>query len=226
MKAATLTSHAKKRISERCGLSEKELRQLLDAGAGIAIHLQKGGRYAHRLIYSYKDDDWFMVVQDGGDGGVLTVMPLNFLEGRTEVTAAQKRQARSRANAVRKAAEAKPVIATPEPSEPKAPPPPPPATPPAPQQEPLPGWKIRVRYSEGSKTHFKSLPRTLAEHLGPAHWRNVGPVHHWLKERLVEAKIPVNAIECILAEWKGHSEQVDELLEHLPLTPEEIESCH
>ena len=206
---------------------QKELRQLLDGGAGIHIHLQKGGRYSHRLIYSHPDEDWFMVVQDGGDGGILTVMPLSFLEGRTEVTAAQKRQARSRAREVKKIAEAKPASPPPEKIELPAPPPtPPPAAPPVAEQEPLPGWKIRVRYHEGGKTHFKNLRRTLAEHGNPADWLVPGPVDHWLKERLAAEKIPFASVECIVAERKNSSEHVEQLLEYLPLTPEEIAACH
>jgi hypothetical protein len=222
MKAASLTTHAKKRISERCGLSETELRRLLDAGANIPIHLQKGGRYAHRLVYSHKDDDWFMVVQDGGDGGILTVMPLSYLEGRTEVTAAQKRQARSRAMEIKKIAEAKPASPPPEKIEPPAPAP---APPPVAMQEPPPGWRIRVRYHHEGKTHFKNLLRTPAEHGNPADWSVPGPVHVWLKQRLVEEAIPFASIECIVAERKNSMEHVDYLMEYLPLTPEEIEAC-
>jgi hypothetical protein len=67
MKADSLTNHAKKRISKPCGLAETELRQLLDVGAGTHIHLQMGGRHSHRLVYSFHDAGWFMVVQDGGE---------------------------------------------------------------------------------------------------------------------------------------------------------------
>lgn len=213
MKRASLTNHAKQRLGERCSLSEAEIRQFLDAGAGIPIHLQKGGRYVHRLIYSPKDEDWFMVVQDGGDGGVLTVMPLSFLEGRTEVTAAQKRQARSRAITAHRSIEQTPPGSDARKTKP----------PPDSQQPPLPGWKIHVRYSAGGKIVNKNLGRTLEEHGHPKDWMTPGLVHDWFKGRLNETKISIIAIRCIMAERKGNMERVDQLLEHLPLTREELE---
>ena len=79
MKEANFSNHAKQRIGERCSLSQDDIKRILDNDGTIVIHLQKGGRYAHRLLYSVTDEDWFMVVQDGGDGGVLTVMPLEYL---------------------------------------------------------------------------------------------------------------------------------------------------
>ena len=42
----------------------------------------------------------FIVVQDGGNGGVLTVMPLEYLKHRLPVTAAQKRSARKKARSL------------------------------------------------------------------------------------------------------------------------------
>lgn len=213
MKRASLTNHAKQRLGERCSLAEAEVRQFLDAGAGIPIHLQKGGRYVHRLIYSPKDEDWFMVVQDGGDGGVLTVMPLSFLEGRTEVTATQRRQARSRAlEAYRNKT---PVTAATTGGQTRHP---------ASQPQPLPGWKIQVRYDSGGKIINRNLGRTLPARGGPPNWLSPGLVHDWFKERLLEMKIPILAIRFIRAEHKGQVRRVNQLLEHLPLTPEELES--
>lgn len=214
MKRASLTNHAKQRIDERCGLSFEEIRQLLDAEASIAIHLQKGGRYAHRLLYSHPDKGWFMVVQDGGDGGVLTVMPLEYLEWRGEVTAAQKRQARSRADEVRRAA--KRAAASPPEKVPEAK---------AGLISALPGWKIRVRYVVEGETIFKHLPRTPAEHGDPTNWLEPGLIQIWFKERLIEAGIPFGRIVGVMAGRKGNLEQAEQLLEHLPLTEDELQSC-
>ena len=218
MKPASLTHHARKRITERCALSQGELKRILDGGGGVAIHLQKGGRYVHRLIYSPKDEEWFMVVQDGGDGGVLTVMPLEFLEGRTEVTAAHKRQARHRAVEIMKPAKPKPL-----PPKPVAPPPP--ARKPKPAfvpPSPLPGWKVHVRWIVDGKEHLKNLSRPPVEYGGPPDWIIPGPIHQWLKERLVENGIPFTAIQQFWAVQRDAIAVVDQLLEHLPLTAEEM----
>ena len=216
MKPASLTRHARKRITERCGLSQDGLKRILDGNGGVAIHLQKGGRYVHRLIYSPKDEEWFMVVQDGGDGGVLTVMPLDFLEGRTEVTAAHKRQARHRAVEIMKPA---------KPAPPKPVAPPPPARKPKPDfvpPTPLPGWKILVRWIDAGKVNSKNLSRPPVEYGGPPDWTIPGPIHQWLKERLVQHGIPLTAIQQVWAEQRDGLAVVDQLLEHLPLTAEEM----
>jgi hypothetical protein len=90
---------------------------------------------------------------------------------------------------------------------------------------PLPSWKIIVHYNKGGKTHLKNLGRTLVEHGDPADWMIPGPIHKWLKDKLVEADISFSGIECVMVGRKDDMEQMDQLLEHLPLTQEEIESC-
>lgn len=218
MRGSSLTTHAKRRIGERCGLSQVELRQILDASAGIPIHLQKGGRYVHWLIYSYRDEDWFMVVQDGGDGGVLTVMPLEYLKGRTEVRAAHKRQAR------RKAIDVRDRVAVPTAR----------AAVPVPEtvmstSTSVAGarrWRLRVRYKAGGKVGFKMLPWVPVEFGNPTDWMIEGPIHQWIKERLIEAEIPFGGIESVLAVGKKQEiHSIDDLLQHLPLTEAEINSC-
>jgi hypothetical protein len=87
------------------------------------------------------------------------------------------------------------------------------------------GWKIRVCYTLRGATFYKNLPRTLPEHGDLADWTAPGPVHSWLRERLIEAGIPFKSVEHITADRKGFSESADCLLEHLPMTHEEIEAC-
>jgi hypothetical protein len=223
VKPASLTNHAKLRVSERCSLTPEAVKQILDHSGTVHISLQKGGRYAHRLLYSSTDEEWFIVVQDGGDGGVLTVMPLDYLKDRTTVTAAQKRQARKRAADALKAAQ-QPVVEVVLAETPPLPA----ADPSAPVASPasLPGWKIRVRYMIQGKSHFKTVGRTLAEHGEPASWDQPGPINNWLKVRLMEASIPFGAVEAILAERKSVTHVIDALLEHLPLTEHEILACY
>lgn len=215
MKSASLTNHALSRLGERSSLSQEEITGILDAGGGIPISLQKGGRHAHRLIYSPRDEDWFMVVQDGGDGGVLTVMPLAFLEGRTTVTAAQKRQARRKAIDAQDAmkAAAAPVLTVL---------PPPASTQPTSTRL----WKFRVRYRGEVRSIFKMLPWVPFDLGGPEDWSVAGPIHLWLKERLVEAQIPIGKIESIAAiSRKQFVIPVEHIMEHLPMTAEEIDLC-
>ncbi len=218
MRPATLTRHAEQRASERCSLSLADLKQYLDNGLTVLLAFQKGGRHAKRLIYSPHDNKWFVVVQDGDNGGVLTVMPLDYLKNRIPATAAQKRSARKRVRDFLKIPQTAPpalVVSCPQQFEAGLPPPP----------EPL-GWRIRIRFQINGKTCFKALPRTLPEHGDPGHWTEPAPIHAWLRDRIIEAGIPFSGIEWILAGRTSKSERPEDcLLEHLPLTPEEIDAC-
>jgi len=90
---------------------------------------------------------------------------------------------------------------------------------------PLAGWKVVVHYYKNGKAHLKKLGRTPAEHGDPTDWTIPGPIHSWLKEQLVEAKISFTGIQCFMVEQNGRVDQADQLLEHLPLTKAEIDSC-
>jgi len=139
--------------------------------------------------------------------------------GRTDVTALIKPKNQEQAKDVKKAAVAKP--ASHQPDEIKKVAPPPVCVPVL-----FSGWKINVTYYKNGKQHLKNLGRTLEEHGNPEDWAIPGPIHNWLKERLVEAGISFRSIGCISAERKNTWENADQLLEHLPLTKEEIESCN
>jgi hypothetical protein len=213
VKEANFSNHAKQRIGERCSLSQEQIKRILDNDGTVVIHLQKGGRYAHRLLYSVADEDWFMVVQDGGDGGVLTVIPLEFLKGRTSVTAAHKRQARKRALSLKKMAKMEP----------------PKKQDPIPAKSvktipPLPGWRVQVIHITDGMRHSKSLGRTLEEHGDPPKWDVFGPVHVWTKSRLVDLAIPLSSVRGFVASKGKISQEADGLLEFLPMTEEEIKT--
>jgi len=220
MKEANFTNHAKQRIGERCSLSQSEVKNILDKNGTVVIHLQKGGRYAHRLLYSVRDEDWFMIVQDGGDGGVLTVMPLVFLTGRVTVTAAQKRVARSRAvklenksikNSPSVPQISQPVVAVTNLVVKDIP--------------PFPGWRVSVHYIIDGRAQVKKIPSRTPEVFGnPDDWQKPGMIHHWIKCQLLASAIPVTAIKTFFASKGKITEKVDSLLEHLPLTEEEINS--
>lgn len=218
MKKAIFSNHAKRRIGERCSLSQDEVKRILDNDGTIVIHLQKGGRYAHRLLYSVRDEEWFMIVQDGGDGGVLTVMPLEYLIGRVTVTAAQKRLARNRAidleNKPGQIPESAPQIS---------------------QQvaavknlvvkdiPPFPGWRVSVHYILDGRAQIKKLASRTPENFGnPDDWQNPGMIHDWIKCQLIAAAIPLTAIMAFFASKGKVTQKADCLLENLPLTQEEI----
>ena len=226
MRNANLTRHAEVRLGERCKLSPEKLKHLLDNGVTIPVALQKGGRHAKRLLYSSPDQTWFIVVQDAADGGILTVMPLDYLKHRIAVTAAQRRSARSRVQAfentrvTRTSCSESSYPACVISGENAVNPPPPPN-----QTSATNGWKVRVCYTIRGATFYKNLSKTHPEHGDPADWTTPGPVHSWLRECLVEAGIPFRSVEHVTADRKGLSELADCLLEHLPMTPEEIESC-
>jgi hypothetical protein len=218
VKEANFSNHAKERICERCSLSQDDVKRILDNDGSVVIHLQKGGRYAHRLLYSVADEDWFMVVQDGGDGGVLTVMPLEFLKGRTNVTAAHKRQARKRALLLEKQKNTPPEKQT--------------------GQQPesakmtgvnkiphLPGWRVQVFYFvEGRHLSKKLNGRTLESHGDPTDWQVLGPVHHWVKSQLIESSIPLTSVKGFVASRGKVMQNAGCLLENLPMTEEEIKN--
>ena len=225
MQNANLTRHAEARLGERCKLSPDKLKHLLDNDVAIPVALQKGGRHAKRLLYSSPDQSWFIVVQDATDGGILTVMPLDFLKHRIPVTAAQRRSARSRVQAFENtrltrmcgSESSSPTSVISGENTVNLPPPN--------QTAATDGWKIRVCYAIRGAAFYKNLSKTRPEHGDPTDWIIPGPVHSWLRERLVEAGIPFRSVEHITAERRGLSESADCLLEHLPMTPEEIESC-
>jgi hypothetical protein len=98
--------------------------------------------------------------------------------------------------------------------------------PPPPKQISLAGGlKLGVSYTIGGAFFSKNLPATLPEHGVPATWTVPGEIHAWLRERLIEEGIPFKAILSIRVRWQGQWEIAEGLLEHLPLTFEEIEAC-
>lgn len=214
---AILTTHAEQRTIERCSLSVEDLKRYLDNGLTIPLAFAKGGRIAKRLLYSAPDQTWFVVVQDTTDGVVITVLPLDYLKDRIPFTAAQKRSVRRRnIDFLAKPSEGQPtsisnVTKDPEPA-------------PLPLR-PQTGWRIRITFTIEGQTRVTALPRTLPEHGEPADWAQPGHVHGWLRDRILENGIPFRAIHGLTAcRGKAFTEAAC-LLEHLPLTQAEIDSC-
>jgi hypothetical protein len=215
MKAAIITTHAKERTKLRCSISPSELKTYLDHGIADVIGLQRGARYALRMFYSAEDDDYFIAVQSGGDGAVLTVMPLMYLDGRVVVTGAQKRSLRARTVRFLARGREASVSLVEE------------VAPVSPKKRAFVGYRIRVHaVMDGSLRIVTLGTRTERIHGEPSEWERLGPIHHWLRDRILELGIPFSAAREIHAGRKCSDEQVyDCLLQHLPLTELEIFAC-
>lgn len=210
---AILSEHAILRIKERCRLSVEQLCLLLDEGAWVPVQFQRKARLIQKLIYSSADQNWFLVVQNGGDGGVLTIMPWTYLTGASPVTAAKRRQARS------KALNLESSKATPQPSPTTE------APRPASSQQPAQGWKFQTwSHVECGGTRVVALGRTQPELGEPEDWLTPGMIHQWLKERILDAGVPLREVRHVYAVRGKIRVNVSFLLEHLPMTQSEIES--
>ena len=218
MKAAIITTHAKERTKLRCSISPSELKTYLDHGIADVIGLQRGARYALRMFYSAEDDDYFIAIQSGGDGAVLTVMPLMYFDGRVVVTGAQKRSLRARTMRFLSQGHR-----TNDPGVEDGVP----AIPTEPKKRAFVGYRIRVHaVIDGSLRIVTLGTRTDRIHGEPSDWERLGPIHYWLRERIVELGIPFSAAREIRAGRKCSDEQAyDCLLQHLPLTELEIFAC-
>lgn len=91
---------------------------------------------------------------------------------------------------------------------------------------PIRAWSLTVCYVKNGKFIRKKLKGVPMEYGDPVEWQSPGPIHQWLKEQLQAQKIPFHCIDWITAERKRECESADCLLEHLPLSPEEIDACH
>src|SRR6266576_311942 len=80
-----------------------------------------------------------------------------------------------------------------------------------------------IQHGESTRNFGVTLLAKNSRHWWPRGMLVPGPIHGWLRERLLEAAIPFRAVERFHAECAGRSEFVDMLLEHLPMTREEIE---
>ena len=95
MAAASFTRHAWARVLDRLSLSPAEVAALLDYD--LAIPVGSRGGSVHRLFFSPPDNQCFVAVQDGENGAVLTVLPLDYHESCAwPVSAAAQAEAKER----------------------------------------------------------------------------------------------------------------------------------
>jgi hypothetical protein len=219
MQAATLTFHAAKRLNQRCTLTPKQFKRMLDDRATVQLSQQRGGRLVHRLFYSIQDNAWFVGVQDDSDGDVLTTLPLAYFENfHGPVSGLNRRRARKlareiesskleqqrielAARAEREAAKAKALDA---------------------QASAAAGWRVSVQFHNDGKTMYKNLGRTLPEHGEPRTWVEGHPIHLWFRERLDTLYISVFTLQGVWLEQGKNQACGELLLEYLVLSEQEI----
>lgn len=69
-----LTDHAKQRIKERTNIDTKEIIKIINNKKYIDLGTKPGILKRHLLFYSLIDDNYFVIIQDIIDGGILTVL--------------------------------------------------------------------------------------------------------------------------------------------------------
>jgi len=71
-----LSTHAVERLNERFNINSDEFLYLLNSGQGKKIGKSIQTHLAHRLLWSHKDEQLLVAIQDVVDGVVLTVLTL------------------------------------------------------------------------------------------------------------------------------------------------------
>lgn len=70
--------HAFERIAQRTKLRCEEIAHILDRKLALNTGRTPGFNRNHLLFYSVPDDDFYVAIQDGLTGTVVTVLPLNY----------------------------------------------------------------------------------------------------------------------------------------------------
>ena len=70
-----LTRHAKQRIKQRTTFGKEELTIILKRKLYVNLGTKPGLHKAHLLVYSVKDDGYFVLVQDINNGDIITIWP-------------------------------------------------------------------------------------------------------------------------------------------------------
>ncbi len=77
---AHFSRHAFVRIAQRTSLSCEEIAEILDRGLVVNTGRKPGFNRNHLLFYSHRDRDYFVAIQDGFTGTVVTILPLDYHE--------------------------------------------------------------------------------------------------------------------------------------------------
>ncbi len=73
----TFTSHASRQASQRLRLRLRDIARILEGNLSIPIGSESRHKI-HRLFWSEPDAFWFVAIQDESDGGVITILPVNY----------------------------------------------------------------------------------------------------------------------------------------------------
>jgi hypothetical protein len=73
-----LSRHALQRLDERSLLDSVELTRILDCGDFVIVGHEPASNREHRLVYSFKDNSHYVVIQDVHIGKVVTVLPPDY----------------------------------------------------------------------------------------------------------------------------------------------------
>jgi hypothetical protein len=68
--------HALLRVRQRCNLTEKDIKDKINNGNYFNFGINN--KHNHLLIYSEKDDEMFVIVQDKRNFDIITLMPFNW----------------------------------------------------------------------------------------------------------------------------------------------------
>jgi hypothetical protein len=75
---AHFSKHAFQRIAQRTKLSCEEIARILDRGLVVNTGRKPGLNRNHLVFYSVPDDNFFVAIQDGLTGTVVTILPLEY----------------------------------------------------------------------------------------------------------------------------------------------------
>lgn len=78
MKPVKITKHAAIKISDRTHLSQGEMQSMLAEGKYYPVGIDGKKEHIHKIIYSPKDDQLFVVVEDHNNHDIITLLPLDY----------------------------------------------------------------------------------------------------------------------------------------------------
>ena len=76
--SCNIRKHAAIRIEARTSLSPSEVQTMLDSGRYYPIGSDSRKEHIHKVVYSHRDDQLFVVVEDLSNKDVITLFPLDY----------------------------------------------------------------------------------------------------------------------------------------------------
>lgn len=217
MKYTKLTLHARKRITERSMMSRTIVSKLMRDNATVVFSFMKGAKFSKHLIYSEKNDSYYIAVVKT-DGPMLTFMPEEYSQERDFISSEHKteakrlaiewrtnREKRKREKAAAKVEEAIGSGMILDSSKT--------------------GIWIAVNYQSGTVSKFVTLGKSPSDIPPPSNWgSSTSPIHQWVKAHLELQEIHPVSVNSFMIRYSKKDEwrYADALLENMILTPEEV----